>query len=112
MFRGVLLKHSSWRSLCVIDLYEQAVRVPAVDCGVPPNLPGATVAYDDGTVFRSVAVYTCNSRLVLAGVAGETTVSARCMRNGRWSSVDVNCIGTVLDVAYVFVQRRLIVCHR
>ena len=71
------------------------MRVPAVDCGVPPNLAGATVAYDDGTVFRSVAVYTCNSGLVLDGVAGETTVSATCQDSGQWSSVDVRCIGTV-----------------
>ena len=59
----------------------------AVDCGVPPNLTDGAVGVN-GTTYRSVANYSCQSGYQQTGQIN----TAMCQANGRWSDIGIQCV--------------------
>ena len=78
---GVNLLHNAQYYVC--KLHTESV---VVDCGVLPNPADGLVDLSDGTVFESVAGYSCNPGFQLEG-----TVTRTCQSNGRWSDSEPTC---------------------
>ena len=60
---------------------------PVIDCGDLPAPANGQVDLGNGTVFGSVAVYSCNERFELNGPAELRT----CQDSGSWSEVAPTC---------------------
>ena len=61
----------------------------AVDCGPLASPADGAVDLSDGTLFDSVASYSCQDDHVLVGEANRT-----CTSNGSWSGEEPMCAGT------------------
>ena len=57
-----------------------------IDCGGLPDPPNGEVNLDEGTMFGSRALYSCNEGFVLNGVTTRT-----CEATGIWSDSEPTC---------------------
>ena len=60
--------------------------IAVVDCGIPPNPPNGYVDTSTGTVFNSLAMYSCDVGYMLVG----NSLSV-CGPDGMWSPGTPSC---------------------
>ncbi|XP_052807840.1 uncharacterized protein LOC128236769 [Mya arenaria] len=58
-----------------------------INCSLPRYLTHGSISVENGTTYRSVAVYSCEEGYMLDGMN-----STQCQANGSWQDIDVSCI--------------------
>lgn len=70
---------------------------PRVDCGKPPETPGAEYGFFPDTKYKSSFFFGCQPTFTLAGQSSRNDNVVRCTENGVWDFGDLRCEGPVCD---------------
>uniref|UniRef100_T1IXR4 Uncharacterized protein n=1 Tax=Strigamia maritima TaxID=126957 RepID=T1IXR4_STRMM len=68
-----------------------------VDCGVPPNTPGASYGHLTDTHYQSSFTFACEGTFRLAGRSRFNDENVRCQEDGTWDFGDLSCEGPVCE---------------
>ncbi|KAI1303707.1 Fibropellin-1 [Halotydeus destructor] len=68
---------------------------PKIDCGKPPETPGATYGFYSDTKYKSSFFFGCEETFTLAGKTSRNDNVIRCGADGTWDFGDLRCEGPV-----------------
>lgn len=66
-----------------------------MDCGIPPDTPGATYGYNVDTRYKASFFFGCEETFTLGGKTTMNDNVIRCLEDGSWDFGDLRCEGPV-----------------
>ncbi|XP_055948273.1 uncharacterized protein LOC129981454 isoform X2 [Argiope bruennichi] len=70
---------------------------PRIDCGPPPETPGATYGFHADTRYKASFFFGCEETFTLAGKTSKNDNVIRCQEDGIWDFGDLRCEGPVCE---------------